>query len=244
MVLLSVVCLCCRKKNSEPTTTTTDDNFGYTVKYDSVITANAAATHIFSFSIKVLGGNIANNKLTCMIEGLPATVSVDPDSIVVGQLLGGVFYMSIGTTIAIGDYPFTLKIRSARYGLRTYNLVLRIVPPTDFAPMLAGAYDSCYDYCPGPGFTYYSTNVSVVTDTPYLLRLTNVRNWGTTAVVRAWVSSVITVPLQEVAGRKIWGKGTYSQDARAGHEGQYLMSISDTIVTGTDTVGCTMHIEH
>lgn len=242
LFIVPLLLFSCKKKNTDTNTAGAND-FAYSVSHNPVIEVPANSIYNFSFNIKVLSGSIADNKLTCFIDGLPVKVTASPDSILVGQLLGGVFSLDVGI-IALGEYPFQLKIRSAKYGLQTYSVTLRIVSPPDFAPLLAGVYDSCYDYCPGPGFTYYPSTASTVADTPFLLKLSNVRGMGTGVIVRAWISNTVVVPYQEVAGVKIWGSGTYAQDGRPGHGGDYVMSVKDTIVTGTDTVGCTMHIEH
>jgi len=245
ILLLAFLFAACKKKNNSDNNTTGSGSkvFSYSVKYDSVITTNPQSAAIFVFSIKVLSGDIADNKLYCSIAGLPANMSVTPSSLAVTQLLGGVFTLNIGTAF-YGDYPCQLKISNQKYGEKIFNIKLKIVPPTDFAPFLVGNYDSCYDFCSISGFTYYSSVVTTVADTPYLLKLTNIQNLGTDAVLRAWISKSVTVPVQTIAGKTIWGTGTYSQDARPGHSGQFIITVNDTLVSGTDTQSCVMHIEH
>lgn len=242
--LLPVLLFGCKKKHNN----TTDPNgnsgvFSYAPKYDSIVSSPANSMYNFSFTIKVLSGKIAENKLTCSIEGLPAEVVVTPDSLVVGQLLGGVFSFNVGN-LPIGYYPFLLKIRSQKYGLQVYHLSLHIVPLPDYAPLLAGTYDSCYDYCGGIDFVHYASQVTTVVDTPFLIKLNNIQNFGSSFVVRARVSKTVTVPVQTVGGKTIWGSGTYTRDARPGHEDYFIMTIKDTLVSGVDTQICTMHIEH
>ncbi len=243
LFLAPLLLFCCKKKDKGNETPDPSANFAYSVKYDSILSSAASSTCILSFTVKVGSGNIAENRLTCSLSGLPAAVSVSPATLTVAQLLGGVFTFNIGT-IALGDYPFQLKIKSDKYGVQSHNLVLRIISPPDYAPLISGIYSSCYDYCPDSGFYNYSTQASTVPDTPFLLKISNVRNMGSSAIVRVWVSKNLVVPLQDVGGKKIWGSGTYSQDARPGHGGDYVMAIKDTLVTGTDTLACTMHIEH
>jgi hypothetical protein len=233
----------CRKKNNNPDVTNQSGTFAYTVVYDSILQASANSVYYFPFNIKVLGGDIAKNMLTCTLDEVPAYVAANPASMVVGKLKSGVFTLSIGN-LPKGDYPFKLKIFSALYGEQVSVVKLRIIPMTDFAPILAGVYDSCYDYCPDSGFYHYSSQVSTVADTPYLLKISNIRNLGTDLVVRAWVSKSVRIPVQTTGGKTIWGTGDYSQDARPGHGGHYMLAIKDTIVTGVDTQVCTMHIEH
>lgn len=242
LILIVLLASCKKKNNTDNNSGNSDTEFSYSVKFDSVVTTTPQSAAIFVFSIKVLSGDIANNKLYCSIAGLPSNMSVTPSTLAVTQLLGGVFTFNIGTAF-YGDYPCQLKISSQNKTEKIYNFKLRIVPPTDYAPMLAGTYDSCYDFCSISGFTYYSSAVTTVADTPYLLKLSNIQNWGSDAIVRAWISNIVTVPLQVVAGKTIWGKGTYNQDARPGHTGDFIITIDDTLVSGTDTQTCTMHIE-
>lgn len=245
LLLVPVLLFGCKKKNNDntPHPVINNSNFSYSVKYDSIVSSAANSTLNFSFNIKVLTGKITDNKLTCSIEGLPSTVSVAPASIVVSQLLGGVFTFYIGD-LPLGYYPFVLKIKSEKYGVQAYNVSLRIVAPLDYSPLLAGTYDSCYDYCGGADFFHYASQVTTVADTPFLIKLNNIQNFGSGFVVRAWVSKTITIPLQSVGGKTIWGRGTYSRDGRPGHENDFVMAVKDTIVTGIDTQICTMHIEH
>ena len=243
ILLLAFLFISCKKKNNNDNNSGNGTkDFSYSVKFDSIVTTTPQSAAIFVFSIKVLSGDIAANKLYCSITGLPTNMSVSPSSLAVTQLLGGVFTFNIGTAF-YGDYPCLLKISGQNQADKIYNFKLRIVPPTDYAPLLAGTYDSCYDFCSMSGFTYYSSVVSTVADTPYLLKLTNIQNLGTDAIVRAWISNLVTVPLQSVSGKTIWGKGTYSQDARPGHSEDFILTIDDTLVSGTDTQTCTMHIE-
>ena len=244
ILLLALLFTSCKKKSvNDNNTSNSGAEFSYSVTYDSVVTTTPQSSAIFVFSIKVLSGDIAANKLYCSITGLPSNMSVAPSTLAVTQLLGGIFTFNIGTAF-YGDYPCQLKISTQNKADRIINFKIRIVPPTDYAPMLAGKYDSCYDFCSMSGFTYYSSVVSTVADTPYLLKLSNIQNLGSDAIVRAWISNIVTVPIQSVAGKTIWGKGTYSKDARPGHTGDFILTIDDTLVSGTDTQTCIMHIEH
>lgn len=244
ILLLPILFVACRKNKKDDNGGTGANNFAYTIKYDSVAISQAGVTYNFPFYIKVTGGNIDSNKLTCSIEGLPISVTVEPPSMTVGNLLGGVFSFKI-YALPYGDYPFRIKVQSTKYGLQVYNAVLRIVAPPDYTPLLAGSYDSSYDFCSLTGINpKYFTGVYSVPDTAFLLKITNPHNWGTSHVVRAWVYSTVTIPAQVVNGKTMWGSGTYSHDARPGHGGHYIMEIKDTFAAALDTEYCTIHIEH
>jgi len=243
LLLASVLLLCCRKKHKTDDSTNSSNDFAYAVKCDSIISSPANSTYNFPFNIKLISGNISENKLTCSIQGMPGGVSVAPSTIVVGQLLSGLFTFSIGN-LPVGDYPFKLNIKSEKYGEQVKLLVLRITALPDYAPLLAGSYDSCYDYCIDTGVKKYASQVATVADTPFLLKISNIRSYGSDFIVRAWVSKSVVIPVQTVSGKTIWGSGTYNQDARPKHGGHYVMAISDTIATGADTQFCTIHIEH
>lgn len=236
----------CKKKGSNsPGTDNTNEQFAFSVTYDTVLTMEPDFTKYFFFSVKVLGGDITSNPLTCSLEGLPPGVaSASPGNFVVTNLLGGNFQVHTNSTITIGDYAFRLKVNSELYGDKYYNATLRVTSPEDYAALLAGTYDSCYDYCPDSGFYYYASQLNAIPDTPYVLKMTNIRNLGAGFVVRATIGKTVVIPVQASAGRTIWGSGSFSQDARPGHGGDYLMAINDTIVTGSDTLACTIHIEH
>lgn len=244
LLLLPLLLVCCKKKNnSSPDTTSTSDlPFSYAVTYDPVLRSGANMTVYFSFNVKVLTGDIVKNPLECSLEP-PLLVKATPSSMVVTQLLGGVFKVDVGL-LAIGDYPFKLKIKTEENGERVYNLTLRVTPEPDFAPLLAGNYDSCYDFCAASGIVKYASQVNTVADTPYLLTISNIKNLGADFIVRAKVSNNVTIPMQEVGGKTIWGSGTYSKDGRPLHENDFRMTINDTIVTGVDTLTCIVHIEH
>jgi|GEM_PF-3135676 len=245
-MLLPAMLLGCRKKNNSDNTGNNPgaNEFAYSVSFDSVSQTPAGGGYNFSFYVKVKKGDINTNKLTCSIEGLPAAATVTPASMTVSSLLGGVFYFDVSTLTA-GDYPFRLRVSSAKYGDEYYDAVLRLSAPFDFATLLAGNYDSSYDFCALSALTKYQCTVSAVTDTPYLLKITNFQHLGSDVVLRAWVSDVIAIPEQSIPGGKtIRGTGTFSQDARPGHEAHYLMAVTDTITTGTSEDICTTHIEH
>lgn len=244
VLLVPALLLGCRKKNKGGDDDGTEpDAFAYTMKYDSISSTGAGMDFNFAFYIKVTSGDIGANELRCSIEGLPSTVTISPATLAVTRLLGGVFTFSIGG-LPVGDHPFQLKVDSKALGVQTYNAVLRIVAAPDYAPILAGVYDSCYDYCNGSLSGKYASVVSAVTSTPYKLTMTNLHQLGAGVTVEAWVSNIVTVPVQTAGGKTIWGRGTYSHDARPGHESHYMMSVSDTVVTGIDTQTCTMHVEH
>ena len=158
-------------------------------------------------------------------------------------MLGGVFPMKIGN-LAVGNYYYRLKIYSEKYGNQFYNSVLKIQPRPDNAPILAAAYDSSFDYCNLSGLAFYPSVAATVADTPYLLRISNVHGLGSGVVVRAWVGTgTVTIPAQPAGSKTIWGSGTYSEDARPGHTGHYIVEIKDTVATVSDTDYCTLHLQ-
>ena len=244
ILLLPALLWGCRKKNkgNDDDNGTDPADFAYTIKYDSISSSAPSADYNFSFYIKVTKGDIADNQLRCSIEGLSA-VTVTPAAMTVTHLLGGVFTFKIGS-LPVGDHPFTIKVDSKKFGMQSYNAVLRIVAPADYAPILAGTYDSCYSFCNGSLSGKYGSVVSAVAGTPYTLRMTNLHQLGTGVVVTAQVSTIVVVPVQTAGSKTIWGRGTYSHDARPGHESHYLMSITDTVAEGIDTQVCTVHVEH
>lgn len=245
VVALAVLLVCCKKKGVDDGNgnNTATNEFSYTMKSDSVVKVYSNSTYYLSFSLNLSRGSISGNPVTCTLEGLPDNVRITPPKIVVGNMLGGLFKLDIGT-LNYGDYPFYIVHESAKFGVQKQKVILRIAAPPDYAALLAGIYDSSYDFCPDSGFYRYTSVVSTVPDTAYLAKISNIRALGTDFVVRAWIQNTVTIPLQTVKGRQIWGSGTYAQDARPGHGGDYVMSINDTIVTGMDTLRCTIHIEH
>lgn len=245
LLAVAILAVCCKKKGTDDGTGNTGSNaeFSYTLKSDSVISVYSNSTYYLSFSLAVSKGSISKNLVTCTLEGLPDNVRITPPKIVVGNLMGGLFQLDIGT-LSYGDYPFYIVHQSEKFGTQKQKVILRITAPPDYAALMAGTYDSSYDFCPDSGFYNYTSVVSTVPDTAYLAKISNIRALGSDFIVRAWINNTISIPLQTVKGHTIWGSGTYAQDARPGHGGDYVMSIKDTIVTGTDTLGCTIHIEH
>lgn len=243
LILAALVIPGCKKKQETVLLPKGDTNFVYKLTYDTIIQTEANLVYYFPFNTKVVSGDISVNKLTCSLESLPPYVSASPKTQDIGRQQGGIFTLAIGALPA-GDYPFNLKVSSAKYGDRLSPVILRIIPQTDYVPSLAGIYDSCYDYCPDSGFYHYTSVVSAIPDTPYVMKITNVRGLGNDFVVRANVGKGIRISPQTIGARTIWGSGTFNEDARPGHGGHYVMSIADTIVTGTDTLRCTVHIEH
>lgn len=240
-LLLSVSC----KKEPEkvPDTSTGTGDFAYEVDVASIVRSPANAEYSFVFNIKLLSGSIVGNNVTCFVEDLPPQVGVSPGSVSVGHLLGGVFTFDVGN-LTIGDYPFRLKTYTDKYGEGYTDVTLRITPIPDIVPHLTGTYDSCYDYCPDSGFVYYSSVLSAVPDSPYVLNISNIRNAGSDVIVRAVVDDKVSIPVQSFGAKTIWGSGTYGIDSRPSHGGDYILTLNDTIVSGTDTLTCTMHIEH
>jgi hypothetical protein len=242
--LLLLLPACDKKYNLDEGILGGKGEFAYTVRYDSIITVTEDVTdYNFAFYIKVLNGDIATNNLTCSLDGLPAGASYSPSSMTVGYLLGGVFPMNIGN-LPVGTYYYRLKIYSEKYGNQFYNSVLKIQARPDNAPTLAAAYDSSFDYCNLSGLAFYPSVATTVADTPYLLRISNVHGLGSGVVVRAWVGTgTVTIPAQPAGSKTIWGSGTYSEDARPGHTGHYIVEIKDTVATVSDTDYCTIRLQ-
>jgi hypothetical protein len=241
LYLLPLFFCCCTKPESHPVVMPVEP-FVFTARYDSVITCTPNSTFIFSFYITVSSGDITANKLHCTISGLPSNVSVNPTDLLVAQLLGGVFTFNIGA-VPPGTYPLKFTINSAKYGNQVHTLLLKVVLPPDNAPKLSGNYTGSYDYCQPAGILYnYSSVVTV--DSAYRIKITNIKNMGGSFIVKAIVSDVISIPVQTVGGITIWGSGTFSHDDRPGFASLYKIIINDTIVHGSDTERCGIHILH
>jgi hypothetical protein len=239
-LLLFVLFSACKP---EPQTATPVEDFKFSTQYDPIVACYANSTMNFSFTVKVLKGDISKNKLTCSISDFPFGTTVTPQTMLVGQLLGGVFSFNIGN-LSSGDYPMKLTISSPTTGDEIHNMILRVQPPIDYGPVLAGMYGKSYDFCMPSTILNYPSVVSTVADTPYKITISNIGNMGAGVLVRAWLSNIVTIPVQNVGAFKIWGSGTYSKDGRAGHENDYVMQINDTLANGTDTQRCIIHIEH
>lgn len=237
LYLLPLLLCCCNPDNPQ---ITPDPNFEfeYEANYDSVIVMRANSTYYFIFNIDVINGNISNNMLTCTISNLPGNVTVNPSSIVVGQIKGGSFTFKTGD-IAAGTDTMKFTINSPSTGTVVRKLILKILPPIDYAPKLAGNYDSSYNFC-APVITEHKSVVTA--DAPYSVKISNLNNLGSTFIVSAKVSEVIIIPYQVVGAHKIWGRGTYTPDPKTGNT-ELQAEIADTIVTGTDTLTCTAHLQ-
>jgi hypothetical protein len=241
--LLPLLFCCCNKKDSG--TTKKYEDFTFSTSYDSVLTYYTYSgnnTHIFTFNVAVLTGDIGDNPITFSVTNLPANVTVTPSSQVVTHLLGGVFTFAFGS-VPVGVDTANLIISSTATGTQTHKLIIKVQAPPDYATLLAGTYAGSYDFCQPDSFFNYSSVVSTIPDTPYKIKITNVKNLGTGFIVRANVSNVVTIPLQSYMGYTIWGSGTFSHD-NPPNTSLYQMAINDTLVHGTDTNYCTIHIAH
>jgi hypothetical protein len=137
-----------------------------------------------------------------------------------------------------------LVVNSSVYNPRISNIYLNVAPYPDYSSKLAGTYPGSYDLCaPADTINYYSTTVAA-TDTNYKITISNVKNMGPGFVIRALLSTIITIPVQTVDGYTIWGSGTYAPDGRPAYSGDYIMTINDTMVNGLDSQICVMHIQH
>jgi hypothetical protein len=244
LAYITLLLFCCCNQTSTPVTPIPNFNFTYTPVYDSIITMSANSTYNFDFSINVLTGNINNNRLGCVITGLPASVSVFPATLVVGEVMGGVFTITTGN-VPVGTDTLIFSRNCTALGTQKGKLILKIVPPIDYAPRLAGTYDSSYDFC-SPSTYRYSAVVTTVPGTPYQLKIGNIKNLGPAFAVTAIVSQVITIPFQTIPGLpgySIWGSGTYTLISNPLTTSYYEMNINDTLVSGIDTTPCIMHIQ-
>ncbi len=237
LIWLLPLLLCCKKKSSAPQPAKSEP-FTFSASYPSVITTHPNSTALFVFNISVLSGSIDSSPVTCSFSGLPASIQVSPGSIVVTHLLGGVFTISTGD-VPIGTNTVNFVIYNKEKGTQTNSIVIKVDPQPDNAPLLTGTYNGSYDYCqPADTLDHYATTVSTVVDTPYEIRIANMKNLGSGFVVTGWVSSTVKIPVQTVGSLTIRGSGTYTKDTA------YQMTINDTIVHGADTERCIAHIVH
>ncbi len=240
LMLFSSACNKNKELDNQPEN---NEAFVYEVKYDSIIRAAENNVFYFSFSVNVKSGNIIGNELTVSLEGLPNSVKIDKEKLIVGDLLGGIFKIETGVT-PVGNYPFKFRFVSEKYGLKEYNMELRVIPLPDFSQYLVGQYDTCFDYCPpDTGILNFKSNVALVVDSAYRIEISNYHGLGNDYVVRAIVGKDINIPKQFVKDRFIWGSGRYLQDGRPGHGGDYIVEILDTMITTADTIGCRMYLQ-
>ncbi len=218
--------------------------FGYSVTFDSTISIYANSNFNFPFFINVDSGDINSNPLTANITSLPAFTTCSPSTLVVTELLGGVLKIKVGN-LAVGTYKMQLVINSTKLGAKSRNLYLKINPLPDYSSLLARTYTGCYDFCtPINSLTYYTSVVEKIVDTPYKISISNIKKLGSSFVVRAWLSNIVTIPRQTIGPYTIWGSGTFSKDGRAAFDSLYTMTINDTLVNGVDTEYCTVHVQH
>ncbi|MCW3122477.1 MAG: hypothetical protein JWQ38_1969 [Flavipsychrobacter sp.] len=237
--LLPLLLCCCNKPQETPAKPDPNANFQYSVKYDPIITVEPNSTANFIFSIEVSSGDISTNRLTCSLTNLPGNASVAPSSMSVGLVQGGLFMIKTGD-IPAGLDTLKFTISNAATGTETYRVILKVVPPIDYAALLAGSYDSCSDFC---NTGSYKHHCFVSADTAYSIKIRNLSNIGDTFIVKAKVTDKIIIPYQVTSGKKVWGRGTYSHDPKSGNT-LYQMVLNDTIVTGTDTQTCIANIRH
>lgn len=236
-LLLPVLFLCCNKGSN--TVTKPPAPFSFTTTYDSIYTCYANSNITLLFTVNVKSGDINDAPVTYSVTGLPAAVTVMPSTQTVRGVLGGAFTITLGN-IPVGTYTANFIISNSVTGTETHKLILNVTPPTDFGPMLAGTYDSSYDFCQPDSFFHYKSVVSTVPDTPYLIRISNIKNLGSSMKLRALLSKTIAIPAQYLAGYTVWGSGTYAKDTGT----LYRMTIYDTLAKGGDTQYCIIHIEH
>jgi hypothetical protein len=238
--LLLIFLCCCNKNQPAPAG---NNAFTFTTTYDSIINCTADSSYILYFNINVLSGSIDSNPVTYTISGLPANVTVFPTTQTVSLVKGGIFDFAIGN-IPAGRDTASLVISSSVYGPQYHLLILNVLALTDYAPKLAGTYPGSYDYCtPADSLYNYTSIVNKVADTPYEIKITNIKNLGLGFIVTAWLSTKVTIPFQSVGSYQIWGSGTFTHD-NPPYDTLYQMAIFDTLVSGTDTEHCIIHLQH
>ncbi len=230
-----VFCACGKKNPDQPKPAV----FTFTTSYDSVLRCYANSPYVFSFGVNVLSGDIGTNRVNFEVKGLPSDITVDVASQSVGYIMGGSFKFTIGN-MPVGFDTVGFVISSAATGSQTHKLIFDVQKPIDYSPLLAGTYIHCFDFCQPDSFFYYSSVVTTVTDTPYLVRISNIKNLGAGKIVRALISKVVTIPVQTIGAYTIWGSGTFFKDTG----NYYQMIINDTLAKGVDTQRCTIHTVH
>jgi hypothetical protein len=234
--ILPLFLFSCGKKNPDQPKPVA---FTFTTTYDSVLRCYANCPYVFSFGVNVLTGDIGANRVFFSVAGLPTEISVDEAVQSVGYVMGGSFKFTIGN-MPIGYDTVALVISTATGGSQTHKLIFDVQKPIDYSPRLVGTFPHSFDFCQPDSFFYYSSVVSTIADTPYLVKISNIKNLGPAYKIRALISKVVTIPVQTVGAYTIWGSGTFSKDTGI----YYQMLISDTMVKGVDTERCTIHIVH
>lgn len=240
VVILMLFLCCCKQSDSTPPKPFVD--FKFTTQYDSVISYYANSTYVLPFNVNVTSGDINDNPITFTVSNVPANITVSPASQVVTHLLGGIFTFNLGN-LPLGNDTMTLNISCAATGSQNHRLVFKIQAPPDFSPSLAGTYHGAFDFCLPDSIINYTSVVSTIPGTPYKVTISNIKNLGSSFIIQADITNVVHVPLQSVGGYTIWGAGTFSHD-NPPYATQYQMTIDDTLVHGTDTNYCTIHIRH
>jgi len=238
--LLPLLLCCCNKNQPAPVGNST---FTFISTYDSIINCAPNSTFTLAFNTTVLSGSVDSNPVTYTISGLPANVTVFPTTQTVGLVKGGLFIFSVGNAPP-GRDTASFVIGSAATGLQNHMLLINVLSLPDYASKLAGTYPHSYDYCePVDSLYNYTSIVSKVVDTPYEIKISNVKDLGLGFTVTAWLSTRVTIPYQWVGSYQIWGSGTFTHD-NPPYDSLYQMAINDTLVIGADTERCTIHIQH
>jgi hypothetical protein len=235
--------LCCCHKNQPAPAGNTANTFTFATTYDSIINCTSDSSYLLYFNINVLSGSIDSNPVTYTISGLPTNVTVSPATQTVSLVKSGVFDFTFGN-IPVGTDTVSFVISSGVYGPQNHMLIINVFPLTDYAPKLTGTYPSSYDYCIPPDSLYnYTSIVNKIADTPYEIKITNIKNLGLGFIVTAWLSTKVTIPFQSLGSYQIWGSGTFTHD-NPPYDTLYQMTIYDTLVSGMDTAHCTVHLQH
>lgn len=238
--LLPVLFCCCHKNDNSNKKL---PGFTFTTTYDSVITTYPNKTYDFSFSVNVLTGSITGNPVTYSVGSLPTGVTDSPGSIVVNGSLGGLFKFTIGD-VTPGSYTMNLASSCTATGLKSHNLILKVLALPDYSILLSGTYPNSHDYCTPSNILYtFSAVVSKLSGTASSINISNLRIYDTTLTVTASLSNVVTIPKQTFGGYTIWGSGTYTHD-NPPYDTLYMLTLYDTTAHGSDTEACLIHIQH
>lgn len=207
---------------------------------DSIVTFKVRDSNSLNISLtfSLLSGNPENYWINASITGLPNGIvcAKSADTFMLNYKAN--FYLNV--TADTGIYTIYINI-SADNLAKTYPVKIRVLPPEDDAPSLAGTYsgsDPCGHFSIGSVWYTYMTTVSTVPGYPHWVAIKNFRGLGDSIVVYGFVytgSGKIDLPVQTIGGYTIFGrgKGYYSNDT---HPSIHI--YGDTIVHGNDTQTC------
>jgi hypothetical protein len=247
LILVLSMLFACKKGSDNGGNPTPYQPFVYLPTYDSTITITPNATYAFDFDIIVHSGDISKNNVHMTIASLPAGFSVSPSYQDVGYVEGGIFMFNTGNC-ALGLDTAILSIGTDSGGTTNHSIIFNVQPFPDVSAILNGTYAASFDFCEPDTLIYYTSVVMANLSMPYHFTISNIKNMGPGFIVNAQVSQTmphtIIIPYQTASGGyKIWGSGIYAPD-NPPNGSLYQMTISDTLVHGTDTTECTIHLQH